>query len=328
MRARLLATALAVALVAAAVVVRREVIDDGEASGTGDDRAVELVCITELADACRAYADSDPSLRLTVEDAGTTLDRLGALDESEPAPVWLTVEPYPAMVDSVRQAARATPLAYATTALAVSPLGIAVPADGRLDVLVAACADDPLWRCIGADAGTSWEELGGEARWGTVRPAFGDVEDSALALASFAAAVAGYLGDGDVQRSRWEANTSFIPWLRNLVSSANGAALSAGTALGTMAVRPSALDLAATARFELAGVDAGSARFSSNYPAPEMWLQAVLAVPDGIAAPDAMAADLADPIAAAGWDLDEPEAAGVPGAATMLALRTLWREAA
>ena len=72
--------------------------------------------------------------------------------------------------------------------------------------------------------------------------------------------------------------------------------------MGTMATRPSALDIAATAGFELAELDASSERFASNYPAPEMWLQAVLAVPGGAAAPGDLASDLTEQLRSSGWD--------------------------
>ena len=186
----------------------------------------------------------------------------------------------------MRAGARAEPLGYSTSVLGASQLGVALPPDGRLDVLLAACDGQPLWRCIGTNAGTPWSELGGEASWGTVRPALGDVDDSALGLSSFAASVAGYFNDPDVTRSRWENDPAFIPWLDGLADTSSGVSLSGGSALGTMATRPSALDIAATAGFELADVDADSQRFARNYPAPEMWLQAVLAVPGGAAAGD------------------------------------------
>ena len=206
------------------------------------------------------------------------------------------------MVDAIRTAARAEPLGFTTTVFGASQLGVALPPDGRLDILVAACGTQPLWRCIGADAGAPWTDIGGEPGWGTIRPAFGDVNDSALALASFASSVAGYFGDPDISRSRWEADAAFLGWSNRLADAANGVSLSGGSALGTMATRPSALDIAATAGFELATLDAGSERFAPNYPAPEMWLQAVLAVPGGAAAPGDLASDLTEQVRSSGWD--------------------------
>jgi hypothetical protein len=327
LRARAFAVVVAIVLVVGAFFVRRDVIEGDDGDDPSTDRADQLVCITELADACTAYSAEHSSVLVTVEDAGVTLDRLAVLGDDEEVPLWLTVEPYPAMVDAVRAGARAEPLGFTTTALGASQLGVALPPDGRLDVLVAACAAEPLWRCIGELAGAPWTEVGGEARWGTIRPAFGDVNDSALALASFASSVAGYFGDTDISRSRWEADPAFYGWSRRLVDSASGVSLSGGSALGTMATRPSALDIAATAGFELATVDANANRFAPNYPEPEMWLEAVLAVPGGAAAPGDAASDLTEQLGGFGWEEAGTAATALPNASTMLALRAYWLDA-
>src|SRR5262245_36354710 len=231
------------------------------------------------------------------------------------------------MVDTIRDSARTDPLAFATTPLGASQLGVALPSVEQLEVLTTACGTDPLWRCIGDHAGTPWSELGGEANWGTIRPAFGDVDASALGLASFAHSVAGYFGDTEISRTRWESDPGFITWLRRLTDVASGVSLSGGSALGTMATRPSALDVAATAGYELAALDVGGERFAPNYPSPEMWLQAELAVPGGAAAPGDLAADLATMVRDVGWDAPSAATSPVPSAPTMLALRGLWDEA-
>jgi hypothetical protein len=95
-----------------------------------------------------------------------------------------------------------------------------------------------------------------------------------------------------------------------------------------MATRPSALDIAATAGFELAILDPDAQRFAPNYPAPEMWLQAVLAVPGGATAPGDLASDLTEQLRGAGWDDTATAATGLPSASTMLALRSYWQDAA
>lgn len=325
MKGRLSALAVAVVLVVGSFLVRREVIE-GDNGDRSDEQIDDLVCITELADVCTAYAAGDESVDVTIEDAGVTLDRLAALEAGAEPPLWLTVEPYPAMVDSIRAGTRVEPLGYSTNALGATQLGVALPPDGRLDVLLAACAGEPLWRCIGTNAGGPWSELGGEASWGTVRPALGDVDNSALGLSSFAASVAGYFNDPDVSRSRWENDSAFIPWLDGLADTSSGVSLSGGSSLGTMATRPSALDIAATAGFELAAVDADSQRFARNYPAPEMWLQAVLAVPGGAAAGD-LAGQLSGQLRTSGWDDPSTATTPLPSASTMLALRAYWNDA-
>lgn len=324
---RLVATVLAIVLVVGAFVVRQTVLDDDDNGGADDpdrDSSGQLYCITELEDVCRSL---ETDLAVTIEDAAATLDRLTALEEGAPAPLWLTIEPYPAMVDQLREVDRRDPLAYESAVIAASQLGVALPADGRDAVLDERCIGTPLWRCIGDHAGDRWGELDGEQRWGTLRPAFGDVDTSGLALASFAAAVAGYFNTPDVRRSQWEAEAAFLPWVRTLAGAASSVSLSGGSALGTMRTRPSALDAAATASFEVDALGAASEQYDLNYPEPEMWLQVVLATPGGVAASDVLASSAAALLVEAGWDEPAAAVAPLPNASTMVALQQLWTEA-
>jgi hypothetical protein len=182
-----------------------------------------------------------------------------------------------------------------------------------------------LWRCIGDHAGDEWTEIGGEASWRTMRPAIGDVEDSALALLSFANAVGGYLGTTDYGPGEWEADRSFNPWLRRLANASVGAPNSAGTPLRTMATGRS-LDIAATADYELAALGTSGERYELVYPADNMSLQVVLAVPPEATAPDGLATDLVDALTAAGWDASAATSPP-PAAPTLVALRQLWSDA-
>ena len=207
--------------------------------------------------------------------------------------------------------------------LAASQLSVATPVGGRSDVLASACADVPLWRCLGERAGDPWTELGGEASWNTVRPSLGAVAREAVALASFADAVAGYFGSAQLSSSTF-SDPAFIAWLRRLAGTVDESQLSAGTPLGTMAVRPS-LDVAATTEVERMTV--GGDRFDVNYPDPTMWVEAVLAIPDGTSVPGDIATLAADALLAAGWGDPSTATQPVPSASTMLALRTLWNEA-
>ena len=187
-------------------------------------------------------------------------------------------------------------------------------------------------RCGAASAttpATPWTDLGGEPAWGTVRPSLGDVDRQAVALASFAAAVAGYFGTARHHAARTGRPTRrSSPWLRRLSGAVDASALSAGTPLATMATRAGALDIAATTDAER-GRLLGGDRFEVNYPEPSMWVEAVLAVPDGAAAPDDLdGGDRRD--GARRGRLGRPPTAAtqsLPGATTMLALRTLWQEA-
>ncbi len=322
---RIAAVVVAVALVAGALILRRTVIDsDDDAGADAPVATTMLVCIPELADVCRSVSEQHPDLTITVEDAGATLDRLAALGEDAEAPAWVTIEPYPAMVDALRTSGGRTALAPETTGLGAAQAAIALPPGGRADVLTAQCAPEPLWRCIGDAAGAPWTAIGGDAAWGTVRPSLGDVDASASGLASFAVAVGGYVGRPDYGAADFQSSPSFIPWLRQLAGAVGEGALSGGTPLATMVTRPSALDVAATDDAELAATGGG---YDVRYPEPSMWLEAVLAAPGGRAIGADVLADLTAATAAAGWS--EPAAATqpLPGASTMLALRSLWTEA-
>lgn len=331
---------LAILLVVGAFLVRRNMIDDDgvddpESSvATTPDRedATAIVCITELEDVCDALATNNADLDVTIEAASVTMDRLAALDDAADAPLWLTIEPYPAMVDALRQGRGVDPIGAEVSIVGASRLGIAFPAatggaPGPVAAITTHCGGQAIWRCVGDNTGATWSELGGEASWGTLRPSLGDVTNSALGLASLANAVAGYLGDGDVTRSRWEADNQFLTWFRPLSDASESVALSGGSPVRTMVTRPSALDAGATATFEVTALGATGDRLELNYPQPEMWVNAVIATPPSVAAPDGLVADLTAQLEAEGWE--SPAAAGpaLPSASTLLALRTLWGEA-
>src|SRR5262245_51039689 len=173
MWAKRLATILvAVGLVVGAVLIRRNVIEGGDDDGDDtSDPADELVCLTELADVCATLGASDQDLTITVEDAGETLARVA---EGEPAPLWLTFAPFPAMVEGGLYGAE--PEVLAATRLAVATLA------ERADVLATGCAQATLWRCIGDAAGEPWSALGGQETWGAVKPSVGEADASAIAL--------------------------------------------------------------------------------------------------------------------------------------------------
>ncbi len=328
---RIGAAVVAVALIVGAVVLRRAVLDGDDATSqaattppTSTAAAGELVCVTELGALCRTLAPQLPDLTIRVEDAGVTLDALAALPDGETAPLWLTIQPYPEMVDSLRAGARLQPLGGSVEALAASRLAVALPTDGRADVLAAVCAEEPLWRCIGNHAGAPWTDFGGEPDWRTVRPSLGLVDRQAVALASLAVAVAGYLGTPDVASAAWESDPAFTPWFSRLSGAVPTSTLSAGTPLATMVVKAGALDIAATADEEVAAL--GGDRFAVNYPEPSMWVEAVLATPDGVTVPAGITATLEQALTASGWEPPDAATQSLPSATTMLALRTLWQQ--
>jgi hypothetical protein len=327
---RIGAVLVAVALIAGALLLRRNVLDDDDEVVTGATTpatepaadAGELLCITELRDVCTGLGDEFPELRVTVQDAGATLDALANLPDDGPRPVWLTIEPFPEMLDSLRTANRLAPFGATAEVVGASRL-IAATTPPRSTELATACADQPLWRCIGANAGNDWTTLNADAEGGVIRPSLGVVERQAIALASLAVAVSGYFGTADIRSSDWQSDPSFTPWFSRLSGAVAASALSAGTPLATMTVRPP-LDIAAATDAELAAL--GGERFVANYPEPSMWVEAVVAVPERTAVPDGLAAALTDAMATAGWDDPGAVTQALPSATTMLALRALWQE--
>ena len=322
---RIGAVLLAVALVAGALLLRRNVIegsdDDTDSTATTSAPSVpagQIVCASELEAACDAIAEAYPDREVLVEPAGVTLDRLASLDDGAEAPVWLTIEPFPAMVDELRAAADATPLYASSEALGASPLGVATPDIEHSDALTTGCADLPLWRCLGEYAGEPWTELGGEPEWRTVRPSLGAVDREAVALASFADAVTDYLGD-PLSIANLDDPTRIS--MRPLADTVDPSQVS-GSPLETMAVRPSLLDVAATTEAERSSLP--GEQFDVKYPDPTMWVEAVLAVPDGVSVPNDVTDTATAALSDTGWTEPSTAAQSVPGASTMLALRDLW----
>ena len=327
------ALVVAIALVVGAFVVRRNVIEDDDDTAADDtavdeperDDATVLYCITELADVCEALGEARDELDIVVEDAGATLDRLAALERGEQASLWLTVDPYPAMADLSRPT---DPLGFESRAVGASQLAVAFRSGDKAATIAAFCAADAtaLWRCLGEHAGANWSTLGAASIAGTLRPSFGDVAGSAIGLTSFASAIAGYFGAADVDRTQFD-DTAFLTWLRRVSGVSLDGTQRGRTPLETLAVRESALDAAATATFEINDLDATGERFDVNYAEPEMWIQAVIATPAGVAAPDGLATEVAAALAAAGWDSATAAGSPVSSASTLLALRQLWNDA-
>jgi hypothetical protein len=309
MIARRLATVVvAAAMIVGALLIRRNVIEgdegDDDPSSPPAEEASELVCVKELEEVCAELRVQ--GLTITIEEAGTTLDRLV---DNEPVSLWLTFEPFPAMAQSMQSG----------DVLAASELAVAVP-EGYLDALVGRCGDQALWRCIGDIAGEEWGDVPGR-----VEPSVGDVGTSATALASFANAVAGYFGTAQFNNVDLQ-DPVFLTWVRPLVQAVPVEELSGGTPVATMLTRPSAVNVAATSDAEIAGLGARSGELESSYPEPSMWLQAVLAAPEGADVPQDLAAEATAALRAGGWAMPDPAQTPLPSANTMVAVRQLWED--
>src|SRR4051794_40885547 len=134
MLARVGALVLAVAMVVGSLVVRSRI----DRSRT----TARLTCATELAAACQAIGHG---IKVTVEPAGVTADRLVVLDPGADPGLdgWLTPGPWPQIVDQQRAAANQPPLFVVSRPLASTRLAV-VASPKR----AAECPAPQQWDCF------------------------------------------------------------------------------------------------------------------------------------------------------------------------------------
>ncbi len=261
---RLLAIFAAVAMIIGAVVARRAVDDNN--NGAADDRnpdasalpvsddepradgVITMVCSTEFAGTCQALkAIMGSEVSTTVEPAGATLDRLAKVGGAELPDLWLTLDPYPGMLDIARGSGAGA--VKSATALASSDQQVAVSTP-RTEAIEQGCASTPLWSCIGDGAGQPWSAWSATASAGAVEVGLADPASEASGLLAFAQGVAGYLGTTDFGSNDWQADSGFPGWLRNLSSQAQLSSASR-TPLATLLTQASKVNVAATTAQEL-----------------------------------------------------------------------------
>ena len=175
---RVLAVLGAAAMIAAAMLVRRALDDDGRDRSNSDDRIV-IVCATDLEAYCDAFG---AGVEVRLADAVATADEVrgDALDDDVDG--WVTSTAWLELLGDDAEALGDAEL------LASSPVVVAALADrmGDLDEL---CGRDPLWGCLAAAAGATWDELGID-RPGRVEVGLPSA-DSALGLPVLASVAAG-----------------------------------------------------------------------------------------------------------------------------------------
>lgn len=213
---RLMAVVIAVSLIGGAVLIRRELERD-DPSGPSAGDITMLVCAVELAAACGAVTE----LPVTIEEAGTTLDRLADADADADSTsiLWLTFDPFPAMADSLRTAARLPATTFQAEAIAASPIALVAPTS-VISTIGERCGTEPTWQCV---AGLD------------LRIGFAGTGLLGLVQAALGFDPAGTPAFEDAQ---------FQVWLRNLIRSVAPSQLSSGTAIDTLQTRPSSMDVA------------------------------------------------------------------------------------
>jgi hypothetical protein len=314
---RLSAVVGALLMVILALVVRGQLNDDGGDGSSGDgggEEPVALLCAEELADVC-ASLEADGVATVTVEPVGVTVDRLGVPDAELDADAWLTLAPFPQIVDERREADLGNALFGEVEATGYSSGLATVAFDDRFIALDEDC-DEVGWSCLGDIAGDPWSEHQGESSWGAVKPGYDRPDTSATGLLVLTQAMADHLGvtsfAGQDIDNRWLGD------LEDAVPTRT-----AGTALEVLLQQgPSAF-----AAVGALGVDADGAADSARgddltifYPAPMYRAEVVVAGGADLEGLD-------DALAEAGWE-QGGDGEPLPPAGVLDALRVAWEEAA
>jgi hypothetical protein len=330
-----------------------------EASGESPEAEqgdLTLSCADALQAVC---ADLAQQLRDDGHDVGTQPapggPATGAGTEGvPPAGALLTFAPLQELVAGAAAGATPTPSAppgEEPTALARSPLVVAM-LDERAQVLVEHCGGTLTWLCVGdaMEAGR-WADIGGDAAWGTLKPAQPDPASSEVGLLVLGQLAAAYFERSDPSARDVEADSGFFAWFSRLQGAM--APPAAGDPLGRMiAMGGSSIDVLAVP--EAQAVDL---LVRSSQRAPNLRLHPIepVATADVVVRPvgqDEAVQELVNAVrerapallAAAGWRVDGqppqgplgaaaveelgtlPEDTGLPSAGTIAGLRRMWEE--
>jgi hypothetical protein len=328
---RVLAVVGAVAMVAGALFVR----------GRLDDRKVEqgqvfrLVCSVDLGRVCADLRDDNSGrIEVTVEAAGTTADRLRAVDGDPGLDGWLVADPWPAIVDGARQAASRSPLfAAGREPIVRSPLVIVAWKD-RADALTPTCPDSRLgWKCLGEAADRPWKDRNGREDWGQVKPGHATAASDGIGLLVLGQATVEWFGTADLSTIDLD-NDGFQTWFSGLERPMPP---SAGSPLGRMlAIGRAAYDAVGTTEADAGLAERAAVRNAlvTLYPAAMATADVVLAVAPGDRGSrlrDIVSDPARDILLESGWkepgDARFPAGNGLPPAGLLDALRSRAREA-
>ena len=310
---RIAAIAIAAVLIVAALLIRNGLDDDSSSATDGTDKPtggkITVICSTEFEAMCRQLPNT---YAVTVEPAGDTLDRL-AKEGADLPDAWITLDPFPGMIDEIRRSSGVPPLTP-TVAVAVvatdSPV-LAVsasffPSIGKL------CGGTITWKCAGSNAGESLEN-GGDLLPGLTNP-----DDEAGGLVTFANAIASYFNSTELDTSEWEDN-GLVGWLRNF--HANAKVTVGGEApLSSVINRKTFINVGASTTSEAAGTNQQSA-FKTVQATPSIAYAAVVATFGNRAG--SLASVVGPLLVNAGWTKAGGPKSTLP-AGTFVALRTLW----
>jgi hypothetical protein len=316
---RVLAVLAAVTMIVLALLIRSAIDDDGGGDGGGGDGGggedrVELLCAEELADVCQALEDQEIA-DVRIEAAGDTLDQLGDPEARFHDDAWLTLAPFPGMVDERRVLELGNSLFGDTAATGFStPLALAAYTD-RADALEADC-NDVGWECLHSAAGDPWSEHHGEPAWQDVTLGYEPADTSATGLLLMTQAMADHRGED------FAGQDIDVRYLRDL-EDAVPTRTNAGTPLEVLLVQgPPAFGVvgALGKDAEAAALTERGADLRVFYPAPMFRAEVVLA---GDAGELAGSDELEDALAEAGWEQGE-DGIDLPEPGVVDAVRTAW----
>jgi hypothetical protein len=305
---RVLAVLGAIALVCAAIVIRSALDGDSNDAADDADGRVVVICATELAAAC-AQLDG---VTIVQQDAADTAAAIDDRDDSlDGVDGWVTTSSWIEVVES-----RSPDRLGDAAALASSPAIVAVDTN-RADAVETLCGGDPVWRCLGDNAGAEWSRLGsgGQATWGALKLGLPSA-DTAIGLSVLASVASGYFGRPDFASNDF-VSSEFRGWLANLVAPSDGGERSPVGTLVTARGKYTAVgDLAAAV---------GARVVEVVNPEPAVTASVVLVdLPGGDRLPDS--APLREALTDAGWDTAAGEPVALLKAGVMAALHTLWME--
>jgi hypothetical protein len=316
---RIAAVLCAVALIIGALLIRNG-LDDSSSSSSGTTNApsggeTTVVCSTDFAAVCAALGKNYTT---TVESAGITLDRLST-GTAVPPDAWITLDPLPGMLETMRAINNLSTLTTSVTAIATDTPALAVPS-GRKDSIDLGCAGLSIWRCVGSAAGTGWTTLDPGAQAGEVLVGLADPATEDVGLITFANAVAGYFGVVQQDNGSFR-DSGFTSWLRNFSNNAKIVAL--GTSpLSTLLVRKTEVNVAATSASELA---ANERRSEVAIITVEPAIASTAVVATFTSRGSSVAGKAGPLLLAAGWTAPSDPQPQLP-AGTFVALRALWKE--
>jgi hypothetical protein len=314
---RVLAVLAAAALIVAAILIRNGIDDDSTDAGAPSTGRPRVVCSTEFESVCESL--DSKKYDISIDAAGDTLDALAKKD-ADPPDAWVTLDPFPSMVDVARRQANEDPFTATTTVIAQTDPALAT-IDELMPSATAVCKDKTAWACLGAAANKSWTDLGGSAG-GRVLVGVANPAKEASGLLTFANAVLGYFNATAVDTSSFH-DAGYRSWLRTLSNGAVIVAIGGGTSpLSTMLIRKTKVNVAATSGAELAaaGAQAKVSLLPLTNGLPEL---AVVARYSSRGAE--LNAAIATALAAGGWGQPSDSQPQLD-AGTFIALRHEWED--